>query len=105
MRANRRHRARSPVAIALGLIVTAVAAVVSGSSARVAGAPVTADGVPALGHVFVIIGENTSADQITAAHAPYLTKQLRRRSAWLTNYHSLRHRTSSLGDYIGMTSG
>lgn len=60
--------------------------------------------VPVFSHVFVIIGENTSAGQITPAHAPYLTGTLKPRSAWLTNYHSLGH-TSSTGDYIGLTSG
>jgi phosphatidylinositol-3-phosphatase len=105
MRPSWHRPARSLVAIALALAATAVAAVTAGASRGPAVAPATTDAVPKLGHVFVIVGENTSANQITAAHAPYLTKRLRPRSAWLTNYHSLRHRTSSLGDYIGMTSG
>jgi hypothetical protein len=62
------------------------------------------DGVPAFGHVFEIVGENTSLSQITPTHAPYLTGTLKPQAAWLTNYHSLHH-TSSLGDYIGLTSG
>src|SRR5690242_15938483 len=108
VRANRRPHARSLVLIALALAGTAAAAMTSGASGTRASAPrapVTTDGVPTLGRVFLIVGENTSANQITARHAPFLTRQLKPRSAWLTNYHSLRHRTSSLGDYIGMTSG
>jgi hypothetical protein len=54
--------------------------------------------------VFLIIGENTSASQITARHAPYLTGTLKPRAAWVTSYHSF-VRSSSLGNYIAMTSG
>ena len=53
---------------------------------------------------FLIIGENTSASQITAAHAPYLVDTLKPRAAWLTSYHSFTN-SSSLGNYIAMTSG
>jgi phosphatidylinositol-3-phosphatase len=60
--------------------------------------------VPAFGSVFLIIGENTSANQIDRKRAPYLAGSLKKRMAWLTNYHSL-HKTASLGDYVGMTSG
>jgi hypothetical protein len=63
----------------------------------------TAAGIP-VARVFVVVGENTSASQITPAHAPYLSGVLKPRSAWITSYHSLA-RSSSLGDYIAMTSG
>jgi hypothetical protein len=53
---------------------------------------------------FLIIGENTSASQITAAHAPYLVNTLKPRAAWVTSYHSFT-KSSSLGNYIAMTSG
>ena len=42
------------------------------------------DGVPAFGHVFLIVGENTSVSEVTARHAPYITGTLRPRAAWLT---------------------
>jgi hypothetical protein len=65
----------------------------------------TASGaVPRFGHVFLIVGENTSASQVTARHAPYITQKLRPRGAWLSNYHSFT-RSSSLGEYIAMVSG
>jgi hypothetical protein len=53
---------------------------------------------------FVIIGENTSASQITRIHAPYLVGSLKPHAAWLTTYHSFTT-SSSLGNYIAMTSG
>ncbi|MEA2131797.1 MAG: phosphatidylinositol-3-phosphatase [Solirubrobacteraceae bacterium] len=59
---------------------------------------------PAAAATFVIIGENTSASQITATHAPYLVKTLKPHAAWLTTYHSFT-KSSSLGNYIAMTSG
>jgi phosphatidylinositol-3-phosphatase len=71
----------------------------------VAGAPACARAqVPRLGRVFVIVGENTSAGQITRRHAPFLTRTLRPRGAWLTNYHSFPS-SSSLGEYVAMVSG
>jgi phosphatidylinositol-3-phosphatase len=93
------------LAIGVALAVAAVASIAAAASGaakptRAGGA----EGVPALGHVFLIIGENTSASQIDRRHAPYLDGKLKPRAAWLTDYHSLRH-TASLGDYIGMTSG
>lgn len=54
--------------------------------------------------VFLIIGENTSASQITPAHAPFLVNTLKPRALWLTSYHSFTS-SSSLGNYIAMTSG
>ena len=64
----------------------------------------TATRVPRFGHVFLIIGENTSYEQLTATRTPYLVGTLRPRSAWLTGYRAL-PRTKSLGEYIAMTSG
>jgi len=60
--------------------------------------------VPRFGHVFVVIGENTSYAQITPAHAPFLTGTVKPQGAWLTNDHSF-VRSSSLGQYIAMVSG
>ena len=72
--------------------------------AAAAPAAQAADGVPRSGHVFLIVGENTSLSQITPAHAPYLTQTLRPRAAWLTHYSSF-PKSSSLGQYIALTSG
>jgi hypothetical protein len=55
-------------AVALALAAGAPGAIAASISARAG-----ADGVPALHHVVLIVGENTSFGQITPAHAPYLT--------------------------------
>jgi len=96
-------RPHAPVAVA----VVALLALACLPAAR-PGASVRARGAGPLGalapRVFLIIGENTSAGQITPAHAPYLARTLKPRSAWVTAYHSFA-KSSSLGDYIAMTSG
>jgi hypothetical protein len=61
------------------------------------------DGVPAFGHVFLIVGENASSSEITPRHAPYITGTLRPQGAWLTKYFALTD--GSLGDYAAMVSG
>jgi phosphatidylinositol-3-phosphatase len=79
----------------LGVMV-AVALFVQGASASAA--------VPQFGHVFLIVGENTSYSQITAKRAPYLTRTLRPEGAWLANYRTFT-KSSSLGQYIALVSG
>ncbi len=61
------------------------------------------EGVPAFGHVFLIIGENTGLSQIGPHRTPYLFGTLKPQAAWLTRYHGLHDGSTS--DYIGMTSG
>src|SRR6476620_8126123 len=61
------------------------------------------DGVPGFGHVFLIVGENTSFRQVAPRNAPYLTGTVSPNGAWLTNYHGLTD--GSLGDYAAMVSG
>lgn len=91
--------------LALPLVLGAAALAVSGAPAGAGAAPAAArDGVPALTNAFVLIGENTSAEQITPKHAPYLTGTLKPASAWLTGYRSFKT-SSSLGQYMAMTSG
>jgi hypothetical protein len=62
-----------------------------------------AEGVPALSHVFVIIGENTQLSQLNGGNAPYLLDTLKPQSAWLTNYWATTHYSES--NYVAMTSG
>jgi len=81
-----------------GIVLLAFALVPA--SARATGG---AEGVPAFGHVFVIIGENTELGQINKVDAPYLLGTLMPQSAWLTNYFALTH--FSEANYVGMTSG
>ena len=86
------------------LVGAACCALLAAAPATAAAAAARPDGVPAFGHVFVIVGENTSASQITRAHAPFITGTLEPRAARLTRY-SVLPRSSSLGQYIGMMSG
>jgi hypothetical protein len=60
--------------------------------------------VPRFGHVFLIVGENTSYSQVTAKHAPYLSRTLRPEGAWLSNYRTFT-KSGSLGQYVAMVSG
>jgi phosphatidylinositol-3-phosphatase len=67
-------------------------------------APPASAAVAHFGHVFLIVGENTSYAQITARHAPFLTGVVKPQGAWVTNDHSFTG-SSSLGQYVGMVSG
>ncbi len=74
------------------------------AQARIAGdAGLVSEGVPQFGHVFVIVGENTKLNQLTAKHTPYLVKTFKPDAAWLTGYRAATH--FSTGNYIAMTSG
>lgn len=82
-------------------MVAAVA--MAGMAVTPAGASGGAEGVPALGHVFVIVGENTQLSQLNMGNAPYLLGTLKPASAWLTNYFATTHYSES--NYVAMTSG
>jgi phosphatidylinositol-3-phosphatase len=60
-------------------------------------------GVPHFNHVFLIIGENTSASDVNMHHTPYLFGTLMPQGGTLTNYLGLQ--SGSLANYIGMTAG
>ena len=90
--------------IAVGFSLTACGG--SGPASGSTQASTAANGrerVPSFGHVFLIVGENTSANQVTAARAPYLTNSIKPRAAWLTRYFALTD--GSLGNYVAMLSG
>src|SRR2546421_5238860 len=61
------------------------------------------EGVPGFRHLFLVIGENTSANQVTAKRAPYLMSSIKPKAAWLTRYFALTD--GSLGNYVAMLSG
>jgi hypothetical protein len=63
----------------------------------------TTEGVPQFGHVFVIVGENTSYSQVNKNTMPYMLGNLQPQSAWLTNYFAATHYSES--NYVAMTSG
>src|SRR6478752_5551601 len=83
------------------LLLAALLAVGMASATQAPAAGV--DGVPRFGHVFLIVGENTSFRQVTPRNAPYLTGTVIPQGGWLTNYHGLTD--GSLGDYAAMVSG
>ena len=64
------------------LILAALLAVgmACATQARAAGV----DGVPGFGHVFLIVGENTSFRQVSPRNAPYLTGTVIPHGAWLS---------------------
>src|SRR4051812_7335442 len=74
----------------------------AGAAGIAARAPAAAP-TPRFGHVFVIVGENTSAGELSARRAPFLAG-LARRSATLTGYRTFRG-SSSLGQYVAMVTG
>jgi hypothetical protein len=97
----------------LGSVLTLVSSLtVAGGLALVAAAsaaPVTATSapqardVPRFGHVWVIIGENTTYSHLTMANAPFLLGTVRPEAAWLTNYYGATHWSEA--NYVALTSG
>jgi hypothetical protein len=90
----------------LAAAVSVIAAVVTPASSasgqiRTAGAP--SDGVPAFGHVFLIIGENTTYSHLTPSNAPFLMRAIRPQAAWLSNYYAATH--WSQANYVAMVTG
>ena len=73
------------------------------SSLPAAAASRTIEGVPRFGHVFLIVGENTTYDHLTPTNAPYLMGSIRPRSAWLTEYYAATH--WSQANYVALVSG
>jgi hypothetical protein len=61
------------------------------------------EGVPAFGHVFLIIGENTTYSHLNTTNAPYLLGTIRPRSAWLGNYYAATHWSEA--NYVALTTG
>src|SRR5213592_1145093 len=95
--------ARRPLLMVL--LATAVSlAAAAPAGGRIAGAPVSGlEGVPRFGHVFLIVGENTTYTHLNETNAPYLMGTLRPRSAWFTSYRAATH--WSQANYIALTSG
>ena len=99
---------------ALALAVSLVAAAGRGPSSASAAPPSSAtrltaslagpgEGVPAFGHVFLIIGENTTYSHLTAVNAPFLMGTIRPHAAWLTNYYAATHWSEA--NYVALVTG
>jgi hypothetical protein len=85
------------------ILAAVVVAVGLAALAEASAAGRGADGVPRFGHVFVIIGENTDYQHLTATNAPYLMTTVRPSSAWFENYYAATH--WSQANYVALTSG
>src|SRR5260370_5295375 len=80
------------------------AAVADPGVSRTATATATgAEGVPPLGNVFLIIGENTTYSHLTTTNAPFLMGTVRPEAAWLTNYYAATH--WSQANYVALMTG
>ena len=86
----------------LAAVIAAVAWLPSVAPAPAAAAT-GLEGVPSFGHVFLIVGENTSLSALNKTNAPYQLGVVKPNSAWLTNYWAISHYSTS--NYIAMTSG
>jgi hypothetical protein len=90
--------------LALVAALVSFAAPVAASAAPLSGGGSTAvEGVPPLGHVFLIIGENTDYAHLTTTNAPYLESTLRPQSAWMDDYYGATH--WSQANYVAMVTG
>jgi hypothetical protein len=85
------------VAVSVTALATAIGPVTRDAIA------VSSEGVPAFGHVFVIIGENTTYSHVKPSNMPYLFRTLKPSSAWMTEYRGVTH--WSQANYVAMTSG
>jgi hypothetical protein len=61
------------------------------------------EGVPAFGHVSLVIGENTTYSHLKPSNAPYLLGTIRPRAAWLTSYYAATHWPQA--NYVAMVTG
>ena len=87
-------------------VVFALQGLVAPGSALATTAPATLagyEGIPQVGHVFLIIGENTDYDRLDTTNAPYLESTLRPQSAWLDNYYAATH--WSQANYVALVTG
>jgi len=94
----------SLLALAVGAGQAAAPALAGAGAGRgVVAVAAGAEGVPRLGNVFLIIGENTTYSHLTMTNAPYLMGTIRPKSAWLTNYYAATH--WSQANYVAMVTG
>lgn len=84
-------------AISIGLFSVGISAVPAAAQNA------TQEGVPRFGHVFLIIGENTTYDHLNSTDAPYLMDTIRPKAAWLTQYYATTH--WSQANYVALMSG
>ena len=87
----------------IAAVAAAPASTASPASGHVRSAGNPSEGVPAFGHVFMIIGENTTYSHVKASNAPFLMGTLRPHAAWLSNYYAATH--WSQANYVALVTG
>jgi Phosphoesterase family len=85
------------------MVTIATCAGLLGVAPLPASAAAGSDNVPRFGHVFMIIGENTTYSHLTMTNAPYLLGTIKPASAWLTQYYAATHWSEA--NYVALTSG
>jgi Phosphoesterase family len=97
--------ALATVAMAASVATAASATMAAAGSQHRASSsgPAPVEGVPRFGHVFLIIGENTTYSHLTTTNAPYLLGTIKPRAAWLTNYYAATH--WSQANYVALMTG
>ena len=85
------------------LICLGVLAAGAATASPAAGASAPLEGVPRFGHVFMVIGENTTYDHLTPGNAPYLMNTIRPQAVWFTQYFGATH--WSQANYVALVSG
>src|ERR1700746_2017055 len=101
---GKRRRSRvGALAMTLLMLVLSIGPAAGGASAMSTGSATGGEGVPRFGHVFLIIGENTTYSHLNTTNAPYLMSNLQPRSAWLSQYYAATH--WSQANYVALTSG
>src|SRR5258707_1437102 len=92
------------LAVGCAACPVSAAAVADPGVSRTATATATgAEGVPRLGNVFLIIGENTTYSHLTTTNAPFLMGTVRQKGAWLSNYYAATH--WSQANYVALVTG
>jgi len=84
------------------VVIAACAGLLVAGSAPVAAAT-SQEHVPRFGHVFMIIGENTTYSHLDSTNAPYLFGTIKPAAAWLTDYYAATHWSEA--NYVALTSG
>ena len=97
------HTRIGGVLVLAALLGAALAVPASSSPRAAASASAAAEGVPSFGHVFLIIGENTTYSHLKPSNAPYLLGTIRPHAAWLTNYYAATH--WSQANYVALVTG
>src|SRR5260221_11911345 len=94
----------SLLAVGCAACPVSAAAVADPGVSRTATATATgAEGVPRLGNVFLIIGENKTYSHLTTTNAPFLMGTVRQKGAWLSNYYAATH--WSQANYVALVTG